>query len=62
MNNNEQNARIFIKAIETISKKPDNLENIETYLSYHFNVWLEKLANTPDKLAYELKHFAEMEI
>ena len=62
MNDNEQNAKIFIEAIKTILKKPDNLDNLEIYLSHHFDVWLEKLANTPDKLAYELKHFAEMEI
>jgi hypothetical protein len=62
MNNNEQNAKIFIEAIKTITLKSDNLDNLETYLSYHFTEWLEKFADTPVKLAYELKHFAEMEI
>ena len=37
-----QNAKIFIKAIKTIALKPDNLDNLETYLSYHFTEWLEK--------------------
>ena len=62
MNTNEQNAKIFIEAIKIISEKPDNLDNLETYLSYHFTEWLEKFANTPGKLAGELKNFAEMEI
>lgn len=62
MNTNEQNAKIFIEAIKTISEKPDNLDNLETYLSYHFCEWLKNFADTPDKLAWELKQFAEMEI
>ena len=57
-----QNAKIFIEAIKTIASKTDNLDNLEIYLSYHFTEWLEKFADTPDKLSYELKHFAEMEI
>ena len=62
MNTNEENAKIFIEAIKTISEKPDNLDNLETYLSYHFDEWLKKFADTPDKLAGEFKQFAEMEI
>lgn len=57
-----QNAKIFIEAIKTIALKPDNLDNLEIYLSYHFTEWLEKFANTPEKLAGELKNFAEMNI
>jgi hypothetical protein len=52
----------FIKAIKTISKKPENLENLEIYLTYHFPEWLEKFANTPGNIVAELKAFAEMEI
>lgn len=52
----------FIKAIKTIAKKPQNLENLELYLTYHFSEWLEKYANTPGKITAELKAFAEMEI
>lgn len=62
MNTNEQNAKIFIDAIKTIALNPDNLNNLECYLSHHFAEWLEKFADTPVKLAYELKHFAEMNI
>ena len=58
----ETNARIFTKAIKTIAERPENLDNLERYLSYHFSAWLEKFANTPEKIAAELKAFAEMEI
>lgn len=52
----------FIKAIKTIAQKENNLNNLECYLSHHFPVWLEKFANTPEKITAELKAFAEMEI
>ena len=60
--NNEECAVIFVNAIKEITSKPDNLDNFECYLSYHFDTWMEKFANTPEGLTYELKHFAEMEI
>ena len=62
ISSNEENTKIFIEAIKTISEKPDNLDNLECYLSHHFDKWLKKFADTPDKLAGELKNFAEMEI
>ena len=49
-------------AIQTIASKPDNLDNLEIYLSYHFAEWLAKWANTPETLTAELRAFAEMEI
>lgn len=61
-NNNHKAAEIFCNAIKTIANKPENLENLENYLSYHFSIWLEKYANTPSDLAGELKSFAEMQI
>lgn len=60
--NTETTAAVFINAIKTIAEKPENLDNLELYLSHHFSAWLEKWANTPEGLAYELKHFAEMEL
>lgn len=57
---NENAARVFIQAIKTIAEKPENLDNLESYLSYHFPVWLEKYANTPEGIAAEMKNFAEM--
>ena len=58
----ESEAVIFCEAIKTIAAKPENLENLELYLSLHFEKWLEKRGNTPEQIAAELKHFAEMEI
>ena len=52
----------FIQAIKTISKKTENLENFELYLTYHFPEWLEKFANTPGGIVSELKYFSEMEL
>ena len=56
----EQEARQFCEAIKTIAEKPKNLENLELYLSIHFATWIEKFANTPEKIAVELQSFAKM--
>ena len=61
MNYNEL-AHQFITAIKTLSEKPENLENLESYLSHHFSTWLDKFANTPEKITAELKAFAEMDL
>ena len=52
----------FVQAIKTIATKPENLENLESYLSHHFPEWLQKYANTPETITAELRAFAEMEI
>lgn len=57
----EQTAREFCKALRTIAGKPENLESLESYLSYHFAEWMNKYANTPENIAAELKNFADME-
>lgn len=59
---NEKLAKEFIEALRTLSEKPENIDNFESYLSRHFTVWYEKYANTPAGLISELKHFAEMEV
>ena len=51
----------FVNAIKTISNKPENLDNLESYLSYHFAEWLEKYANTPEDMAAEMREFSELE-
>lgn len=58
----DHEAQQFCAAIKTIAEKPDNLDNLECYLSYHFGIWLEKWANTPEGLVSEMKNFAEMQI
>ena len=62
MRKHEQTAKQFCEALQTIAGKPENLENLESYLSYHFAEWMNKYANTPENIAAELKLFAEMEI
>ena len=58
----EQTAKQFCEALQTIAGKPQNLENLEYYLSIHFSEWLNKFANTPEGITAELKQFAEMEV
>lgn len=55
-------ARQFCKAIKTLAEKPANLDNLESYLSQHFDEWLKKFAATPEDMAAEMKAFADMEI
>ena len=59
---NEKLAQEFVEAIKTFLEKPENLDNFELYLSHHFDVWLEKYANTPENLVSEFKQFAEMKM
>ena len=55
-------AEQFCNAIRELANKPENLQNLESYLEYHFDKWLEKYANTPDDMAAEMSDFAQMEI
>ena len=59
---NKQAAEIFCNAIRTLTNKPDNIGNLESYLSYHFDVWMEKFAHDPESIAEEMHQFATMEI
>lgn len=61
MCNYEEQAIQFCDAIRTLANKPENLDNLESYLTYHFDKWLEIWAGTPEKIAAEMKAFAEME-
>ena len=56
----ENAAAQFCAAIQTLTSKPENLENLELYLSRHFSTWLEKYANTPEGIAAEMREFANM--
>ena len=58
----EEQAAQFCEAIRALANKPENLENLESYLSQHFSEWISKWANSPAGLAEEMKEFAEMEI
>ena len=56
----ESEARIVAEAIKRFAKRPDALDNMESYLSHHFGEWLSKYANTPADLACELKEFSNV--
>ena len=50
----------FCEYIRTIVSKPDNLDNLESYLSFSFGDWLKKYANNPANMAAEMREFANM--
>ena len=52
----------FCDAIRELANKPENLQNLESYLEYHFDKWMEKYARTPDDMAAEMSDFAQMDI
>lgn len=56
----ERVAARFIQHIKTIAAKPENLANLESYLSHHFAEWLQKYASTPADLVGEMREFANM--
>lgn len=58
----EELARVFVNAIKEIAQKEDNLDNLEGYLSFHFETWMQKYASTPLGITQELSCFASMDI
>lgn len=63
--NNTTNTRLaedFAKYIRMLAEKPENLENLEHYLSAHFHVWMVQYASTPENFVAEMREFATMEI
>ena len=52
----------FCNAIRELASKPENLENLESYLEWSFDKWMEKYANSPACMAAEMSNFAQMEI
>ena len=60
--NQEEMEKMFCDAIKEIANKPENMENLEAYLSNHFTEWMEKYAGDPANLAGEMHDFAIMEI
>jgi hypothetical protein len=58
----EQEAKELVEALKLLANRPGNMDNLESYLSYHFGEWLEKYANSPAAMVGEMKSFAEMEV
>ena len=56
---NELCAKAFVNAIKELASNQKKLDNLENYLSKHFDIWIERYANTPYGIIYELKGFAE---
>lgn len=56
----EKEARQFCEYICVLASKPDNLDNLRSYLSAHFGEWLAKWANTPQEMTAEMREFANM--
>ena len=56
----ENEAKRFTEAIRALAKNDDAIENLEYYLSMHFDIWLQKFANTPGGMASELNDFAHI--
>lgn len=57
---NKENAALTVAAIRRFAENPEALENFESYLTQHYDIWLTKYANTPDGLTAELSHFAHI--
>lgn len=53
-------SQVFCEAILKLSENPEALKNLECYLSSHFEEWMKKYANTPERIAFELKCFSEV--
>ena len=60
--NYETEAKQFCEAIKALASKEENLENMECYLSMHFEKWLSVFASTPADIVSEMQNFAEMEV
>lgn len=62
LNSDMKYAKMFCDAIRTMVDKPDNINNLESYLSNCFTNWLDLYGNNPENISHELKSFAEMKI
>ena len=60
--NNEILAEAFCKELRAFAEKPENIDNLESYLSYHFDTWFKKFVTSPENLIYEMQTFAQMEV
>ena len=56
----ENEAKRFAEAIRTLAKDEGALDNLECYLSMHFDIWLQKFANTPESFVAEMNNFAHI--
>ena len=57
---NQHYAHIFCEAIKKLGNNAFALDNLESYLSQHFETWLKDYASNPPAIAAELKSFAHI--
>lgn len=60
MSKYDELAERFCKAIKALAEDEYAFENLESYLSYHFPVWMEKYAHDPEGLTWELEQFSKI--
>lgn len=56
----ENEAKRFVEAVVALANNEDALDNLEYYLSMHFDVWMQKFASTPESITAELNSFAHI--
>lgn len=56
----ENEAAEVANAIRHFAQNPEAIDNFESYISIHFDKWLEKWASTPGGFASELTHFSHI--
>lgn len=56
----QNTAKRFAEAIVDLAKNEYALDNLELYLSNHFDVWMQKFASTPESITAELNSFAHI--
>ncbi len=54
-------AEAFGNALRKFAEHPERIDNFESYLSHHFDVWYKRYANGMENMVYEFEHFAEIE-
>ena len=54
----EETARAFCDTIKAITTNAEALDNLESYLSMHFAIWLQHYCTTPEGITEELQQFA----
>lgn len=58
--NCEELAHEFCAAIKKLASNEDAINNMESYLSYHFDSWMKKWAYDPESITFELTQFAKI--
>ena len=48
--NNKEMIDNLIAALKSFTENPDNLENFESYINRHSDIWFKKYASTPHRI------------